>query len=82
MNIIITTARPLQRPLQPLQFIIFICYLHQFAGLWYTYCHSMLGLVRYQQFMDDLSSGSESELDLDIIIEAATTNTVSDDDLF
>ena len=37
---------------------------------------------QYQQFMDDLSSGSESELDLDIIIEAATTNTVSDDDLF
>ena len=33
--------------------------------------------------MDDLSSGSsESELDLDIIIEAATTNNVSDDDLF
>ena len=36
---------------------------------------------QYQQFMDDLSSGSETETDLDIIIEAAVTNDNSDDDL-
>ena len=31
--------------------------------------------------MDDLSSGSETETDLDVIIEAAVTNDNSDDDL-
>ena len=34
-----------------------------------------------QQFMDDLSSNSETETDLDVIIEAAVTNDNSDDDL-
>ena len=35
---------------------------------------------QYQQFMDDLSSGSDSEIDLDLIIEAAITSPVSDED--